>query len=265
MKPLVSVVDISFPGGFKDALATAPGLGFDHVQTRNVATPLGVDLLETPDRIRGLLEEAEAVGLAISSTSGGYGSLFDGKDLTARIDNEIRLAELTVAFGCRILTGHIGAIPADGSWKVDRTLRRELDRWLEALDRLGVSFAVETGPEHGEVLADFFETLGSKRMWANLDPANFAIFGFDVSASCRALYDRTIHMHVKDASGTESALTEAAVGDGVVPLEEILAEVLASAPVEVIAVEREEGDTRVPDIARARDLIAAALTGTSAS
>ncbi|MBR6602956.1 MAG: sugar phosphate isomerase/epimerase, partial [Clostridia bacterium] len=59
--------------------------------------------------------------------------------------------------------------------------------------------AVETGPEKSEVLRDFLDSLGSKGVSVNLDPANLVmVAGDDPVAAVHNLKDYIVHTHAKD-------------------------------------------------------------------
>jgi len=268
----VSVVLISFGLDTSSSLRLAAELGFRYVQLRNVQTDLTVEAM-TADRRKALLEDMEGLGLKISSLSGGYGSLFDGRQLEKRIEKQKWLARLTHDLGCDLLTGHLGQI-GNESWKKKRGLVRQLSGWIDFLEKLEVTFAVETGSDHGELLRDFLDYFDSPFLAANLDPGNFVIYGKELLSSCAALTDKIVHLHFKDARrrpepekapGTLKALElkgeEAAAGDGEVPFRRILPPILESSALRVAAVERETGSTRAQDIRLALQALKGLLEG----
>ena len=66
-------------------------------------------------------------------------------------------------------------------------------------EKLGVTFAIETGPEKAETLADFIRDVGSKGIGVNLDPANLVmVTDDDPVKAVETLKDFTVHTHAKD-------------------------------------------------------------------
>ena len=64
---------------------------------------------------------------------------------------------------------------------------------------IGVTFAIETGPEKATVLADFIRDVGSKGIGVNLDPANLImVTGDDPVQAVYTLKDFIVHTHAKD-------------------------------------------------------------------
>ena len=66
-------------------------------------------------------------------------------------------------------------------------------------DSVGAHFAVETGPETSAVLKGFLDSLGSKGVSVNLDPANLVmVTGDDPAQAVYNLKDYIVHTHAKD-------------------------------------------------------------------
>jgi L-ribulose-5-phosphate 3-epimerase len=64
---------------------------------------------------------------------------------------------------------------------------------------VGACFAVETGPEPSKTLRRFLDSLGSKGVRVNLDPANLAmVIGEDAATAVRTLAPYIVHTHAKD-------------------------------------------------------------------
>jgi sugar phosphate isomerase/epimerase len=266
---VVSVVLISFGGTTGENIAAAYDLGFRWVQLRNVGTDLTVDRL-TPRRREELLRLLGEKDLAISSLSGGYGRLLDPGESAARVGMARKLTRLARDLRCRYVTGHIGTLQR-ADWRHDAEFLRSIGMWIDELERDGTVFAVESGPEHGEVLRGLIDHFDSPFFRVNLDPANFLFYGFDVSSSCEALYDVSVHFHCKDAvrrpgagPGAESSVAghpsavfadEVTAGSGQVPLARILPEVARRGVVRVAAVECESGDDRRVRVRAAKTLL----------
>jgi sugar phosphate isomerase/epimerase len=73
---------------------------------------------------------------------------------------------------------------------------RELGRYAE---RAGVTFAIETGPEHAATLKRFLDDVGSKGIGVNLDPANLVmVTADDPVQAVYTLKEYIVHTHAKD-------------------------------------------------------------------
>ena len=69
----------------------------------------------------------------------------------------------------------------------------------EYADSCGAHFAIETGPEPAERLANFLDSLGSKGVGVNLDPANLVmVTNDDPVAAVHKLSPYIVHTHAKD-------------------------------------------------------------------
>ena len=68
-------------------------------------------------------------------------------------------------------------------------------------DKCDAYFAVETGPEKAITLKGFLDSLNSKGVSVNLDPANFAmVTGDDPVEAVYTLKDYIVHTHAKDGN-----------------------------------------------------------------
>jgi sugar phosphate isomerase/epimerase len=64
---------------------------------------------------------------------------------------------------------------------------------------MGSHFAIETGPETSATLKGFLDSLGSKGVGVNLDPANLVmVTGDDPACAVYNLKDYIVHTHAKD-------------------------------------------------------------------
>jgi L-ribulose-5-phosphate 3-epimerase len=123
----------------------------------------------------------------------------------------------------------------------------------------GVAVAFETGQERAETLAGVLDELGPSA-GINFDPANMILYGMgDPVAALRALARRVRQVHVKDARSACVPGTwgeEVPAGTGEVDWRAFFA-ALDAAGLEVdLMIEREAGDDRSADIARAAKLVA---------
>ena len=135
-----------------------------------------------------------------SAICGDLGRGFGNPELNpSLIEKSKRIMELAKELGSDIVTTHIGVVPADPShdrYKVMQEACREL---AEFADGLGSHFALETGPEPSAVLKQFLDSLGSRGVSVNLDPANLVmVVGDDPVDAVRNLKDYIVHTHAKD-------------------------------------------------------------------
>jgi sugar phosphate isomerase/epimerase len=148
-------------------------------------------------------------------------------------------------------------------------------------DSVGAHFAVETGPETSATLKAFLDTLGSKGVAVNLDPANLAmVTGDDAVEAVYNLKDYIVHTHAKDgvmlkkkveqalSIGAEAAEHEALLkmghsylelplGEGDVDFDIYLPALKATGFDGFLTIEREVGDNPEKDIAMAVDFLKA--------
>jgi sugar phosphate isomerase/epimerase len=107
--------------------------------------------------------------------------------------------ELAKEFKSDIVTTHIGVIPGDENhprWTVLAEACASLGRFAQDMDSY---FAIETGPEKAVVLRRFLDTIGSKGLAVNYDPANLVmVTGDDPMEGVRVLKDYIVHTHAKD-------------------------------------------------------------------
>lgn len=185
---------------FADSIRKAKELGADGVQLYAVEGEMAPENM-TPS----LLAEKRAVladsGLAVSALCGDLG----GHGFTRReengwkIERSKRIVDLALELGSRVVTTHIGVVPADASCDTYRILQEACNALAEYAARCGAFFAVETGPEPALRLRTFLDSLDSKGVAVNLDPANLVmVTGDDPVAAVHTLGDYIVHTHAKD-------------------------------------------------------------------
>ena len=147
----------------------------------------------------------------------------------------------------------------------------ELSRYADSLD---AHFAIETGPEVSEVLKGFLNSLGSRGVAVNLDPANLAmVTGDDPVQAVYNLKDYIVHTHakdgiklrennpevvygiIKDEIPTGEGFREVPLGEGSVPFDKYLAALEDIDYRGFLTIEREVGDNPAADITMAADFL----------
>jgi len=272
----IGVMVESFRAGLDGGLTAAAELGADGVQmyaTRGETHPDAMDKTARAD----LRKKVADLGLEFSAICGDFGGhgFQIAEDNPKRIENSKKVMDLALELGCSVVTTHIGVLPADRShprYGVMKAACEELGRYG---DRVGATFAIETGPEPAAVLRAFLDEIGlPKGMGVNFDPANLAmVIGEDIPAATAALAPYIVHTHAKDGvklgefepehlygvfAGEGPAgmkvgelIREVPLGEGAVPFDAWIAALRAGGFDGYLTIEREVGDNPRADIAKA--------------
>src|SRR5262249_14543186 len=161
---------------------------------------------------------------------------------------------MTLAFdlGPRLVVLEAGQVPAKEEEPAARRLREGLLNLGQHGDRIGVTLALETGLESGEVLASYLRTFDAGSLAANLDPANLLLHNFDPVRAVHELAGKIAHVHARDArkGAAGRAAQEVGLGHGDadwLSLTEALREPEYRG---WVVVERLQGGDRVADVER---------------
>lgn len=231
-----------------EALAEAHRLGAEGIQVYCV----GGDL--HPDRLTGqarqdFLAKVRDNGLVISAWCGELGGfVVDRPEAEHRVSETLKFLELTAATGIKVLTAHVGSFRGQPQDKVDNC-RWALEQVGKRAEKLGVTFATETGAEPADELRTFLDDLGQPGLGVNYDPANLVMKGWDHLEGVKVLRDYVVHTHAKD--GLLGQGKEVALGDGDVDFPGWVANLNAIGFHGFLAIEREVGENPSADIARA--------------
>ena len=135
--------------------------------------------------------------VALCGELGGHG-LEIAADNPAKIDYLKRVADLAVELNCRIVTTHIGVVPADSASEKYHVMRNACSAVGAYEAERGVSIAIETGPEPIERLKSFIDSCG-KGIGINYDPGNLVMVTREDEVAGVKLAGRAIvHTHAKD-------------------------------------------------------------------
>lgn len=172
----------------------------------------GIQLLATygkhsPEELVGekrkeLMDMMKSNGLCFSALCGDFGvGFFNPETNPEMIEKSKRVLDLAKELETNIVTTHIGVIPEDKNterYKIMQEACFELSRYADSLD---AHFAIETGPETSAVLKEFLDSLGSKGVAVNLDPANLVmVTGDNPVTAVHNLKDYIVHTHAKDGN-----------------------------------------------------------------
>ncbi len=222
---------------------------------------------------RDLVAHLQSLGLEISAIScwGGQVDLTEADQHEANLPWAFRVLEMAADLGCGIWQGHIGVIPGDvesDGWKAGLAAAEQIAAHGE---KVGACLAIETGPEPPIVLKRLIETVGSKAIRINYDPANLILWPphlfqregkpydkeeamrlYDLLEGVHTLGAYIVHTHAKDALVHEDGRgQEVPLGEGWLDWPKYVAALREEGFDGYFAIEREVGDDPVGDITKA--------------
>lgn len=185
---------------FEGNIRLSAELGADGVQLYAVDGELAPENMDAAAR-RKAARFIRDTGLEISAVCGdlGGGGFAFAKDNPARIARTKAIVDLCVDLGCRVVTTHIGVVPADPGAERFGVIARALKELGDYALQRGAVFAIETGPEKSEDLRRMLDAVGSGGVGVNLDPGNL-VMCHDESpvVSVENLKGYIVHTHAKD-------------------------------------------------------------------
>jgi sugar phosphate isomerase/epimerase len=278
----IGVMVESFRLGLAGGLKAAAELGADGVQISTTSGDMH------PAKLKGrartdLRRQVADLHLEISALCGDFGGhgFQVASENKARIEDSKRVMDLALELGCRVVTTHIGVVPADRAHPRYAVLARACETLGAFGEKVGAVFAIETGPEPAVVLRAFLDDLGIPRgLGVNFDPANLAmVIAEDIPAAVAALGPRIVHTHAKDgihlkdfdpeqlynpAPGATFAwnehIREVPLGQGSVNFDTYLPALRQAGFDGFLTIEREVGDHPMADIRLAVEFLKPRLT-----
>ena len=274
----IGVITDCFKKNFADSVSLAGSLGFSGVQVYATTGEFSPSVLSEAD-IANYRDHLKANNLEISALCGDMGG--HGFEIAAdnpeRIEMTKRIIDLAEKFDTKVVTTHIGVIPADSSCEKYKVMLDALTACGEYAVTKGVTLAIETGPEVADVLCGFVNAAGDG-VGVNLDPANFVmVTGQDPAAAVRLLGKKIVHTHLKDgkmlkktdpviiynhfAEGGIEALNvadyfiETPVGEGDVDWADYIGALREIGYDGYLTIERETGADPIADIVKAADFV----------
>lgn len=196
--PIGVIVD-SFRLPFAQALDKAEAIGAKGIQMYATEGEHAPENMNTAKR-REILDMVKSHGLRFSALCGDLGHGFaDAEHNPEYIEKSKRIIDLAKELETDIVTTHIGVVPSDKGNERYKIMQEACHALAEYADSIGSHFAIETGPETSEVLKGFLDSLGSRGVAVNLDPANLVmVTGDDPVVAVRNLKDYIVHTHAKD-------------------------------------------------------------------
>ena len=273
----IGVIIESFRLDTDSVLKKAAEIGADGIQMYATSGEHAPENMNHAAR-KELLDKVKSNGLRFSAICGDLGMGFGHADKNpALVEKSKRIIDLAKELETDIVTTHIGVVPSDKNhdrYKIMQDACREL---AEYADSIGSHFAVETGPETSAVLKEFLDSLGSRGVGVNLDPANLVMVTGD--SPVNAVYnlrDYIVHTHAKDGIMlkpcipeyvygvvhpipeevlNECYFEEVPLGTGSVPFAEYLNALDDIGYKGFLTIEREVGDAPEKDIKTAFDYL----------
>ncbi len=217
----IGVIVDSFNLPTKDAIVRAKEIGAEGLQMYSTKGENSPDNLVGEKR-RELLNFVKDNGLKFSAICGDLGEGFWRKDRNPYlVERSKRILELALDLETNIVTTHIGIVPEDKTCDRYKVMQEACFELSQYADKLGAHFAIETGPERAKTLRAFLDTLNSKGVAVNLDPANFVmVTGNDPVEAVETLAPYIVHTHAKDGiklhdNFTPEDVYEATFGDSI--------------------------------------------------
>ncbi len=195
----IGVMLESFRLPFRQAVEKAAAVGAKGLQIYMTQGEMAPENL-TPAKIKEYLDIITSNGLVVSAVCGDFGHGFGNPDANpGLIERSKKVLDLTLHFETNIVTTHIGVVPSRKDHPRYAVMQEACRQLAEHADQNGGHFAVETGPEPAAVLKEFLDSLNSKGVAVNLDPANFVmVTGDDPAEAVYTLKDYIVHTHAKD-------------------------------------------------------------------
>lgn len=196
----IGVMVDSFRLGIREGLKKAKEVGADGVQIYAVSGEMDPANLSKEAR-QDLLQYIKDQGLVVSALCGDLGSPgFTNAELNPeRIEKSKRIVDLACDLETNVITTHIGVVPEDPSSERFKVLQDACNQIGAYAEAKGCHFAIETGPEKSTTLRNFLDSLDTKGVGVNFDPANLAmVIGEDAAAAVKNLGPYIVHTHAKD-------------------------------------------------------------------
>jgi len=271
----IGVMLESFRKEPREAIELARSIGAQGLQAYASRGPLDCRKI-TPAQTREFLAMVEDNGLKFSALCGDFGHGFgDEASNPALIEDSKRVMDLALELKTNVVTTHIGVVPTDPAHPRYKIMQDACGKLAEYADSVGAHFAIETGPEPADVLKGFLDSLGSRGVAVNMDPANLVmVVGDDPVKAVHTLKDYIVHTHAKDgrmiyARDPEVVYgitnsddvpvgpshLEVPLGEGQVPFPEYLAALDEIGFKGFLTIEREVGEDPVGDISRAVEFL----------
>lgn len=210
----IGVLADGFRTDVRTGIKKAASLGATGVQvyaTNGEMAPENMNSAQRKDFLNFVKDEGIIIS-ALCGDLGGHG--FTSKeDNPARIEKSKRIMDLAKDLECDVITTHIGVVPHDIAHDRFKIMQDACEMLGEYGDKVGASFAIETGPEKATDLKMFLDSLSNNGVKVNYDPANLVmVTGDDPVKGVYTLKDYIVHTHAKDGVQLKAGSSEAVYG-----------------------------------------------------
>ncbi len=198
--PIGVMVD-SFRVETREAVKLAAKTGAKGLQMYSTTGVNSPDNLNYAAR-KELLAYVKDHGMIFSAICGDLGRGFGHAELNpGLIEKSKRILDFAKDMETDVVTTHIGVVPDDPNHDRYKIMQEACHELAVYADSIGSHFALETGPETSAVLKKFLDSLGSRGVAVNLDPANLVmVTGDDPVQAVYNLKDYIVHTHAKDGN-----------------------------------------------------------------
>lgn len=195
----IGVMLESFRLPFGEAVEKATALGADGLQIYLTQGEFAPENL-TEGIIKERLKVIKGNGLKVSAVCGDFGHGFGNAEKNPElIERSKRVLDFSLMLETDIVTTHIGVVPENPDHPRYKIMQEACGTLAEYADKCNAHFAVETGPETAVTLKGFLDSLNSRGVAVNLDPANLVmVTGDDPVKAVEVLKDYIVHTHAKD-------------------------------------------------------------------
>lgn len=270
----IGVMLESFRLPITEALGKAHDLGAQGIQVYTTMGELAPQNLNEKQR-KEFLKQVKDKGLVVSALCGDLGHGFGNPEKNPElIEQSKRIVDLSLEWECGIVTTHIGVVPEDSTHPRYQIMQEACGQLAQYAESVKARFAVETGPETSAVLKGFLDSLNSRGVSVNMDPANLVmVTGDDPVAAVHTLKDYIVHTHAKDGkrlyyrdpekvygivyeeSLESPSFLEVPLGEGGVDFKRYLQALEDIGYKGFLTIEREVGDDPEGDIRKAADYL----------
>ncbi len=168
-------------------------------------------------------------------------------------------ATIAKKMGLKLVTFHAGFLPADETHPTFAKMLQRLDEVADIFMVQNILLGLETGQETATELAALLHKLNHPNIGVNFDPANMILYDKgDPVKALHVLAPWIRQVHIKDAKHTKVPGTwgeEVPVGTGEVDWRAFFSTFKHVIFNVNLAIEREYGSTRIPDIRTAREVV----------
>lgn len=208
----IGVMVESFRSGLDGGLKAAAEVGAHGVQIYDITLEPKPGQLSKSERT-ALRRKIEDHGLELSALCadfGGHGFQI-AQDNPKRIEDSKRAMDLALDLGTRVVTTHIGVVPSDPQHPRYQVMHEACNELAKYAQKIGMTFAIETGPESASVLQAFLDKIGiPEGLGVNFDPANLVmVMREDIPSAVKKLGRYIVHTHAKDGVNLQPVNAEA--------------------------------------------------------